>query len=124
MPYVKGVNQGNYGVEYTIKLSLTGPVALVMQGATQTGFVDLYNQINTVWLDGVVKTVVIKDPNYHLYYLDFALLREPGYGKVVAVFDTPGTHEHVLRFSLAPNSYGPIRFFLLPLNQSAQGLGH
>ncbi|MGI6492313.1 MAG: hypothetical protein ACOX0T_07860 [Pelotomaculum sp.] len=119
MPQVKGVNQGNYGAGYTIKLSLTGPVALVMQGATQTGFVDVYNQINTVWLDGVVKTVVIKDPNYDLYYMDFDSLREPGYGKVIGVFDTPGPHEHVLRFSLAPNSYGPVRFFLLPLSQAA-----
>lgn len=117
-PEIKGVNRGNYGVGYTIKLELTGPVALVFQGALQTGFVDVYNQINTVWLDGMVKTVYIKDPNYDKYYTDFSALREPGYGQVIGVFPSTGKHEHLLRFTLAPNSYGPVRFYLLPLGQT------
>lgn len=115
---VKGVNQGNYGAVYTINLELTGPVALIFQGSPQTGFVDVYNQINTVWLDGTVKTVSIKDPNYDQYYTEFEALREPGYGQVIGVFPSDGKHEHLLRFMLAPNSYGPVRFYLLPLGQN------
>jgi hypothetical protein len=117
-PGVKGVNRGNYGVGYTIKLELTGPVALVFQGALQTGFIDVYNQINTVWLDGTMKDISIRDPNYDKYYTEFETLREPGYGQVVGVFPTTGSHEHLLRFILAPNSYGPVRFYLLPLGKT------
>lgn len=117
-PGIKGVNRGNYGAEYSIKLDLTGPAALVFQGALQSDFVDVYNQINTVWLDGRVKAVTIRDPNYDKYYTDFAALREPGYGQVIGVFPSTGKHEHLLRFTLAPNSYGPVRFYLLPLGQT------
>jgi len=117
-PGVKGVNRGNYGAGYTIKLELTGPVALVFQGGLQSGFVDVYNQIYTVWLDGTVKNVSIRDPNYDKYYKEFAALRGPGYGQVIGVFPTSGSHEHLLRFILPPNSYGPVRFYLLPLGQT------
>ncbi|MEJ1731045.1 hypothetical protein SMA90_32455, partial [Escherichia coli] len=89
-PGIKGVNRGNYGAEYSIKLDLTGPAALVFQGALQSDFVDVYNQINTVWLDGRVKAVTIRDPNYDKYYTDFAALREPGYGQVIGVFPSTG----------------------------------
>lgn len=121
-PGINGVNRGNYGTEYSIKLDLTGPVALVFQGALQSDFVDVYNQINTVWLDGTVKTVTIRDPNFDKYYTDFAALREPGYGQVIGVFPSTGRHEHTLRFMLAPNSYGPVRFYLLPLGQTPTGV--
>jgi hypothetical protein len=120
-PGIKGVNRGNYGSEYTIKLDLTGPVALVFQGALQSDFVDVYNQINTVWLDGRVKAVTIRDPNFDKYYTDFAALREPGYGQVIGVYPSTGKHEHLLRFMLAPNCYGPVRFYLLPLGQTEAG---
>jgi hypothetical protein len=117
-PGVKGVNLGNYGAGYTVQLELTGPVALVFQGALQTCFVDVYNQINTVWLDSSVKTISIRDPNYDKYYTEFAALREPGYGQVIGVFPFDGKHEHLLRFILAPNNYGPVRFYLLPLGKT------
>ena len=118
-PGVTGINKGSYGAEYAIKLELTGPVALVFQGALQTGYVDTCNQINTVWLDGAVKTVSLRDPNYDKYYTEFEALREPGYGQVIGIFPTAGKHEHLLRFMLAPNSYGPVRFYLFPLGASS-----
>lgn len=117
----KGVNGGNYGVDYTVELNLTGPVALVAQGAShpedrsQEAFIDLNNQILTVWLDGAVSTVQIRDPNYDKFYADISQLRPPGYGRVIAVFNGQGGHHHLLRFTLPPNGYGPVRFYLLPL---------
>lgn len=117
----KGVNGGNYGVDYTVELDLNGPAALVVQGALypsmlgQEAFIDLYNQILTFWLDGKVNTVQLLDPNYHNFYSDFSSLRTSGYGRVVAVFTDPGAQRHVLRFTLPPNGYGPVRFYLLPL---------
>ncbi|MFZ5633152.1 MAG: hypothetical protein ACOY40_09930 [Bacillota bacterium] len=119
----KGVNGGNYGVDYAIDLNLTGPVALVAQGAlgdetpTQEAFIDLHNQILTFRLDGMVKTVFFRDPNYDKFYTDFSLLRPHGYGRVIAVYPERGEHHHILRFTLPPNSYGPVRFYLLPMGQ-------
>lgn len=123
-PYARGikaVNGGNYGVEYTVALNITGPVALVLQGAAHQGvlgqeaYIDLYNQILTVWIDGKVNTIQIRDPNYEKFYTDFSALRPPGYGRVIAVFNQQGGHHHLLRFTLPPNGYGPVRFFLLPM---------
>ncbi len=117
----KGVNGGNYGVDYTVDLYLNGPAALVVQGAVHPGmcgqeaFIDLYNQILTFWLDGRVSTVQIRDPNYDKFYTDFSALRPAGYGRVIAIFTEQGDHHHVLRFTLPPNGYGPVRFYLLPL---------
>lgn len=117
----KGVNGGNYGVDYTVELNITGPAALVAQGAahpedrSQEAFIDLNNQILTVWLDGAASTVQIRDPNYDKFYTDISLLRPPGYGRVIAVFKERGGHHHLLRFTLPPNGYGPVRFYLLPL---------
>lgn len=112
----KGVNGGNYGVDYTVELNLRGPAALAVQGAVQPGIssVDLYNQILTVWLDDRVSTIMIRDPNYEKFYTDFNALRPQGYGRVLAVFREEGNHKHVLRFTLPPNGYGPVRFYLLP----------
>lgn len=125
----KGVNGGNYGVDYTINLNLTGPVALVLQGAhhpdarNNEAFIDLYNQILTFSLDGKVSTVQMRDPNYDKYYSDYSSLRPPGYGRVIAVYPERGSHSHVLRFTLPPNGYGPVRFYLLPLQQAANTNG-
>lgn len=54
----KGVNGGNYGVDYTVELNLRGPLALAVQGAVHPGesSVDLYNQILTFSLDGGIST--------------------------------------------------------------------
>ncbi|MCL6611221.1 MAG: hypothetical protein K6T66_06750 [Peptococcaceae bacterium] len=118
---IRGVNGGNYGVDYTIDLCLAGPVALVLQGAlgdetpTQEAFIDLHNQILTYRLDGVVRTIFLRDPNYDQFYANFSLLRPHGYGRVIAVYQEQGYHRHTLRFTLPPNSYGPVRFYLLPL---------
>lgn len=114
------MNGGNYGVGYTVQLNLRGPVALVVQGAVFAGGeshnsnVDLHNQILTLSLDGEVYTVQIRDPNYDRFYTDLSALRPPGYGKVIAVLKEEGVHSHVLRFTLPPNGYGPVRFYLLP----------
>lgn len=119
-PGKKGVNGGNYGVDYTVDLNLTGTVALVVQGAMHPGvrgqeaFIDLYNQILTFRLDGKVRTVQIRDPSYEKFYTDFSALRPAGYGLVIAVYDQQGVHRHVIRFTLPPNGYGPVRFYLLP----------
>lgn len=115
----KGVNKGNYGVDYTINLQFTGPVALVLQGALQNGFVDACNQIITFWLDGQVKTVRILDPNYDKFYTDPTTLRPAGYGHVIGVYPDNGRHDHLLRFTLPPNNYGPVRFYLVPLSAPA-----
>lgn len=118
----KGVNGGNYGVDYTINLKIKGPVALVAQGAlgdkepTRDSFIDLYNQMLTFRLDGTVQTIFLRDPNYDKFYTDFSLLRPHGYGRVIAVYPREGEHSHVLEFTLPPNGYGPVRFYLLPLN--------
>jgi len=123
---VRGVNGGNYGVDYTVNLSLAGPVALVLQGASHPdardneSFIDLYNQIVTFQVDGKVSTVQLRDPNYDKYYTDFSSLRPPGYGKVVEIFPEPGSHPHTLRFTLPPNGYGPVRFYLLPLYENSE----
>ncbi len=114
-PDLKGVNKGCYGVDYRVDLQLEGPVALVFQGAMQPGYVDVYNQISTVWLDGRLKAVQIKDPLYSSYYTNPYVLRPPGYGRVIAVFPEQGRHDHLLRFIQPPNNYGPVRFYLLPL---------
>lgn len=117
----KGVNGGNYGIDYTISLNLKGPAAIVLQGASHPdarsheAFIDLYNQILTFSLDGKVSTVQMRDPNYDNYYKDYSSLRPPGYGRVIAVYPDRGSHSHVLRFTLPPNGYGPVRFYLLPL---------
>ncbi|MHB8984513.1 MAG: hypothetical protein ACYC38_01070 [Eubacteriales bacterium] len=117
----KGVDGGNYGVGYTVHIRLTGPAALVLQGARNEGddteipFVDLYNQILTYWLDGQVGTIRIKDPQYDKFYYNFSTLRPLGYGRVIGVFPDQGGHDHLLRFTLPPNGYGPVRFYLLPL---------
>jgi hypothetical protein len=98
-------------------------VALAVQGATHSDsrgnpeFVDMYNQILTFWLDGRVRTIQIKDPNYERYYMDTVAMRPPGYGKVIGVFPETGRHDHLLRFTLPPNGYGPVRFYLLPLKE-------
>lgn len=118
---IKAVNGGNYGVEYTVALNITGPVALVLQGAVHPGvlgqeaYIDLYNQILTVWIDGKVNTIQIRDLNYEKFYTDFSALRPPGYGRVIAVFNQQGGHHHLLHFTLPPNGYGPVRFYLLPM---------
>lgn len=114
-PGLKGVNKGNYGADYTIKMELTGPVALVFQGPLQCCAVDTYNQIDTIWLDGQIKALQIKDPNYEQFHTDESALRQPGYGRVIAVFKESGRHDHVLRYIPPPNTYGPVRFYLLPL---------
>ncbi|MCL6639265.1 MAG: hypothetical protein K6T80_06245 [Firmicutes bacterium] len=120
-PETRGVNGGNYGVDYTISLQLTGPVALAVQGATHSDslgsfdFMDMYNQILTVWLDGRVRTIQIRDPNYGLYYTDPSALRPPGFAKIIGVYPDAGRHDHTLRFTLPPNGYGPVRFYLIPL---------
>jgi hypothetical protein len=120
-PGKRGVNGGNYGVDYTLELNLTGPAALAVQGAMHPGvrgqeaFIDLYNQILTFWLDGKVRTIQLRDPNYEKFYSDFSALRPAGYGRVIAVFDQRGVHRHVIRFTLPPNGYGPVRFYLMPL---------
>lgn len=122
-PGKQGLNGGNYGIDYTVALQLTGPVALAVQGATHSDsrgnpeFVDMYNQILTFWLDGRVRTIQIKDPNYERYYMDTVAMRPPGYGKVIGVFPETGRHDHLLRFTLPPNGYGPVRFYLLPLKE-------
>ncbi|MCL5058111.1 MAG: hypothetical protein M1130_08985 [Actinobacteria bacterium] len=114
----RSVNGGNYGVDYTVNLNVTGPAALVAQGAVWPGVpgtVDLYNQIMTFELDGKVNTVQLKNPNYNKYYTDFSSLGPQGCGRVVAVFPEGEKGRHVLRFSMAPNGYGPVRFYLLPM---------
>jgi hypothetical protein len=114
----RGVNGGNYGVDYTINMHVSGPAALVVQGAVwpnAQGTVDLFNQILTFELDGEVHTVQLKDPNFNKYYSDFDALRPQGYGQVVAVFPEGERGHHVLRFSNTPNGYGPVRFYLLPM---------
>ncbi len=118
---IKGVNGGNYGVDYTVNLDLKGPVALVLQGASHPNardneaFIDLYNQIITYQTDDKVRTIMMRDPNYKKYYTDHSSLLPPGYGKVVEVYPDQGRHRHTLRFTLPPNGYGPVRFYLLPL---------
>ncbi|MHB8918924.1 MAG: hypothetical protein ACYC4H_12935, partial [Desulfocucumaceae bacterium] len=72
-------------------------------------------QILTVWIDGKVNNIQIRDPNYEKFYTDFSALRPPGYGRVIAVFNQQGGHHHLLRFTLPPNGYGPVRFYLLPM---------
>lgn len=119
----KGVNGGNYGVGYTVFLQLSGPAALVLQGAlhkgadTDSAFIDLYNQILTFWLDGRVSTIQFRDPQYDLYYKNISALRPLGQGRVIGIFPNQGRHDHLLRFSLPPNCYGPVRFYLLPLKE-------
>lgn len=117
----KGENVGNYGADYSIELKINGPAALVAQGALDNNspekgtFIDLYNQIITYRLDGSVKTVFFKDPNYNQYYGKPSDLRPHGYGKVIGVYPIEGEHVHNLNFTLPPNSYGPVRFYLMPL---------
>ncbi|MFZ5644436.1 MAG: hypothetical protein ACOY46_12680 [Bacillota bacterium] len=114
----KGVNGGNYGVEYIVNLNINGPAALVAQGAVRsgpTGEIDMHNQILTFELDGKVNTIQIKDPNFNKFYSDRSVLRPIGYGKVVAVFPEKGKTHHLLRFTLPPNGYGPVRFYLMPM---------
>ncbi|MHB8157786.1 MAG: hypothetical protein ACYDEQ_10415, partial [Desulfocucumaceae bacterium] len=115
---VKAVNGGNYGVDYTINLDINGPAALVAQGSVKPGSeneVDMYNQLLTFRLDGVVRTIQIMDPNYQEFYSNRSALRPQGYGQVIAVFPDRGSHRHVLHFSLPPNGYGPVKFYLLPM---------
>ncbi|HBV96498.1 MAG: hypothetical protein JL50_17050 [Peptococcaceae bacterium BICA1-7] len=112
------VNGGNYGVDYTVNLNVTGPAALVAQGAVWPGVpgtIDLYNQILTFELDGKVNTIQIKDPSFNKFYTDFSALGPQGCGRVVAVFPEEDKGRHVLRYSPAPNGYGPVRFYLLPM---------
>ncbi len=122
-PGIKGVNGGNYGVDYSIEIEMNGPTALVLQGALENNkldkgsFIDLYNQMLTYRLDGLIRTVFLKDPNYHLYYSEPSALRPQGYGKVIGVYPHQGKHIHTLNFTLPPNSYGPVRFYLLPLQK-------
>ncbi|NTW04978.1 MAG: hypothetical protein HGA27_02525 [Peptococcaceae bacterium] len=117
----KGVNGGNYGVDYSIEIKANGPTALILQGALDNNspeegsFIDLYNQILTFRLDGMVKTVFLKDINYNSYFTAPQTLRPLGYGKVIGVFPVQGEHSHILDFVLPPNSYGPVRFYLVPL---------
>ncbi len=117
----KGENRGNYGADYTVEIKINGPAALILQGALDDNgpedgsFIDLYNQIITYRLDGLVKTIFLKDPNYSQYYDNPSVLRPHGYGKVIGVYPFEGEHTHRLNFTLPPNSYGPVRFYLMPL---------
>lgn len=121
-----GINTGSYGADYTFDLEITGPSALIVQGALDEGrrpFVDLYNQFLTAFLDDDPErlvTVQIKDQNYERYYMDFEALGPLGRGKVLYTFPQEGTSRHTLRFVLPPNAYGPVRFYLVPLAKSGR----
>jgi len=118
-PPVAAQDSGDYGMQYVLRIRLSGPAAVAVAPAGYTGGgrapVDMYDQHLVFDLDGDVQTLSFRDPRYADYYRSPFRLFPPGWGRVVYTLRPgPEGHTYTLRTMLPPNGYGPFTVMVMP----------